>query len=207
MGTFIVFEGGEGSGKSTVITEVARHLENVVVTREPGGSPYAEEIRRLILSDTAAHADAETLFMLFWAARRDHLVQTIIPALQAGKTVLSDRFDCSTYAYQLVGQQQEQLADLFWKIRDHVLGECIPDAYIVLDIDPAIGLERIRARGEKQNHLDLKNIEFHSRVREALKEFVTTHTKHGEVVDASQPLKEVVAQTLHKVQQYTHAAK
>ncbi|MDP2650293.1 MAG: dTMP kinase, partial [bacterium] len=97
-GTFIVIDGGEGSGTTTVAKAVVEHFGwGAVYTREPGGSPYAEKIRDLVLSDEAKHSDAETQFALFWAARRDHLKHSVIPALADGKIVISDRFDSSTY--------------------------------------------------------------------------------------------------------------
>src|SRR5579864_4280814 len=104
-GKFIVLEGGEGAGKSTQLRVIKEILgDDIVITREPGGSPYAEEIRNVILKSTnAGQADAKTHFALFWAARADHMKNTVLPALNAGKHVISDRFDSSTFAYQIYG--------------------------------------------------------------------------------------------------------
>ena len=117
-GTFIVIDGGEGSGTTTVSKEIVKQFGwGAIYTREPGGSLYAEKIRELVLSDDAKTSDAETQFALFWAARRDHIKKTVAPALAEGKVVICDRFDSSTYAYQLIAQEQIQLVELFWKIR------------------------------------------------------------------------------------------
>lgn len=199
-GTFIVIDGGDGSGTTTVSKELVKQFGwGAIYTREPGGSPYAEKIRELILSDDAKMTDAETQFALFWAARRDHVKKVILPALEEGKVVICDRFDSSTYAYQIVAHGQDQLAELFWKIRDSFLGDCIPDAYILLDVDPEIGIARARARSEKLNYLDKKKLEFHQEVRAGLREFIMTKVERGIVIDAEQPLEKVIEQTLEEV--------
>ena len=147
-GLFIVLDGGEGAGKTTVAKEVVKRLGwSAIYTREPGGSPYAEKIRDLILSDDAKRSDAETQFALFWAARRDHLKHTIAPALNDGKIIITDRFDSSSYAYQIIAQENLQLLDLFWKKREHFLAGFEPDKYILLDIKPEAGLARAASRG------------------------------------------------------------
>ncbi len=201
-GTFIVLDGGEGAGKTTVAKELVRELGwNAIYTREPGGSPYAEQIRELVLSDNAKHSDAETQFALFWAARRDHLKHTVIPALNDGKTVITDRFDSSSYAYQVVAQGQSQLEKLFWQMREAFLGEYEPDAYILLDIEPQDGLARAKGRGvDTLNHFDKRKIDFHINVNKGLREFILQKVgaskeckSAGEVVDASQPLERVIA--------------
>lgn len=200
-GKFIVIDGGDGSGTTTVSKEIVKQFGwGAIYTREPGGSPYAEKIRELILSDDAKMTDAETQFALFWAARRDHIKKVVIPALNEGKVVICDRFDSSTYAYQIVAHGQDQLAELFWKIRDSFLGEYIPDAYILLDVDPEVGIARARARNEKLNHLDKKKLEFHQGVRTGLQEFIMTKVDGGVIVDASQPLEQVIQETLEVVQ-------
>ena len=129
---FIVLEGGEGAGKSSQMESLKKDFgDNFVFTREPVGSLYAEEIRNLILkSPNASQADAKTLFALFWAARADHLKNTILPALDAGKHVICDRFDSSTFAYQIYGQEAHELEDFFWKMRDFYLQDIKPDVYI-----------------------------------------------------------------------------
>jgi dTMP kinase len=204
-GTLIVLDGGEGAGKTTVAKELVKHFGwNAIYTREPGGSPYAEKIRELVLSDDAKHSDAETQFALFWAARRDHLKHTVIPALEEGKLVITDRFDSSSYAYQVVAQGQTQLEKLFWEMRTAFLGDYEPDAYILLDIEPEAGLARAKGRGaDTMNHFDKRKVDFHMQVNKGLRDFILQKVKGGEVVDASQPLERVVADVAEIVARLT----
>ena len=202
-GTFIVLDGGEGSGTTTVSKEIVKQFGwGAVRTREPGGSPYAEKIRDLVLSDDAKTSDAETQFALFWAARRDHIKKVIAPALAEGKVVICDRFDSSTYAYQIIAQEQIQLLELFWKIREHFLGEFIPDAYILLDVSPEVGLARARGRAGELNHFDKRKVEFHEKVNKGLKEFIMTKAETGIVINAEQPLEQVTLETWNAVQEH-----
>lgn len=192
-GKFVVLDGGEGSGKTTVAKEIVKQFGwGAVYTHEPGGSPYAEKIRDLVLSDEAKSSDAETQFALFWAARRDHLKHVVAPALVDGKIVICDRFDSSTYAYQIVAQGNIQLLDLFWKMREHFLKGFEPDKYILLDVAPEVGLARVKSRGGVMTHFDKRKLDFHKKVNKGLKEFITTQVKKGEVVDAEQPLERVI---------------
>lgn len=201
-GTFIVLDGGEGAGKGTVAKAVVEKLGWAAVhTREPGGTPYAEEIRKMILSDYAKLSDAETQFALFWAARRENIKHKIIPALQEGKIVICERFDSSTYAYQIVAQEQRQLENLFWEIRDVFLGEYLPDAYILLDIEPELGLRRVRPEFDNQlDHFETRKLDYHTKVNKGLREFVQQKVQNGHVIDASQSLDTVmrdVSQLVH----------
>ncbi len=175
-GKFIVIEGGEGAGKSTQINELKKILgESTIFTREPGGSVLAEKIREVILSPQAKEADGKTQFALFWASRADHMRETVIPALERGMNVVTDRFDSSSYTYQIYGQEDSSLKDLFYSMRDIYLGDFKPDLYIFMDIDPKVGLERkAEQRGVQLNHFDDRDIDFHSRVRSGLAEFFKT---------------------------------
>ena len=167
-GKFIVLDSGEGAGKTLQLDRAKKHFgDRILVTREPGGSKYAEQIRELILhSIYAEHADARTLFALFWAARADHLDKTIRPAIMAGQTVITDRFDSSTYAYQIVAQGATDLKELFWQMRDVYLQDLKPDLYVYLDVDPAIGLARKSGQGpEEINHFEARKLDFHQRQR------------------------------------------
>lgn len=197
QGTFIVFEGGEGSGKTTVSRAIAdllraEHLP-VLQTREPGGSPFAEDIRKIILSDGAKHADAETLFALFVAARRDHCVQTIVPALASGTHVLSDRFMASTWAYQIVAQKNDQLRSLFHDVHQLFVGALSPH-YIFFDVPPEVGLARAKSRPEATTHFDERDIAFHTDVREGFHQFFSLlPPSQVTVIDATMPLEQVQA--------------
>jgi dTMP kinase len=198
MGRFIVIDGGEGSGKGVVMKALKAILtpEEAIFTREPGGSPLAEMIRGVIFSEEAKGANALTNFALFWAARADHMARTVYPALMSGISVVSDRFDISTFAYQLHGQRDHNyLIPLFWDMREKYCAPP-PDLYIYLDVDPEEGLRRARGRGEG-NHYDDLDLEFHQRVREGYLNFVHRHPDSrpwitSRVVDANLPESVVV---------------
>jgi len=147
QGRFISFEGIDGSGKSTQVALLADHLRaqgrEVVVTREPGGSPGAEEIRALVLQGAVDRWSAETEILLFTAARRDHLERTIRPALAAGKIVICDRFADSTRMYQ--GLSRGDLRGAVDALHTLMIG-VEPDLTILIDMDPAAGLARAKAR-------------------------------------------------------------
>jgi dTMP kinase len=149
-GIFITFEGGEGAGKSTQVRFLAERLRqyghDVVVTREPGGTPFAEQVRALILSpDVAEHAPLSEA-LLFYAARADHIDKVIRPALRRGAFVLCDRFSDSTSVYQsIAGGLPAQVLE---RLDSIVVGKTQPDLTIILDIDPAVGLARAKARRE-----------------------------------------------------------
>lgn len=210
-GKFIVVDGGEGCGKTTMVKRYLAEFggtattdaNNILTTREPGGAPYAEQIRTLILGDSGKNADDATLFSLFWAARADHMHTTIAPALAAGKTVISDRFDCTTYAYQIFAKKQTQLEELFWATREAVLRDAenkprIPDMYIFFDVDPRVGKMRKQQGNVDWNHLDLRAIEFYDRVREGHKVFAVEIAKRSpqttvNFIDAGQSQDEVYA--------------
>jgi dTMP kinase len=194
-GLFIVVDSGEGAGKTTQLNNLKEFLgDSLVLTREPGGSPYAEEIRNVILkSPNAGQADAKTLFALFWAARADHLKNIIKPALESGKIVISDRFDSSTFAYQLVAQGNRDLEPLFWQMRDFYLGNLKPDLYVYFDIDPVVGLARKSQQGgDELNHFEARKIDFHNAIRAGFREFIT-RVPNAVTIDASQSKEKVWA--------------
>ncbi|MEK7208159.1 MAG: dTMP kinase [Patescibacteria group bacterium] len=198
-GTFIVLEGGEGAGKTAVRKFLAEKLPDAVFTREPGGTPFAEKIRAVMISPEAAEASAETQFALAWAARFDHVRAKIRPALEGGKAVISERFDSATYAYQIHGQEAQHLKPLFFEYKK-LLGECVPDLYILLDVLPAEGVRRAKASGKGIDHFEERDLAFHIRVRAGLIEFLKTvpHT----IVDANQPLEQVLHEVLALVKQH-----
>ena len=192
-GSFVVIDGGEGTGTTTMskcaVEEVVRGGRKASWSREPGGSVFAETIREVILNPRARHADAETMFALFWAARRDHLVKKVKPLLEDGATIICDRFDSSTWAYQIRGQEQPQLAELFVHMREHYVRDMLPDRYIILDASPEVGLARAKGRGGTLTHFDERNIDFHRRVREGFREFAGTY---GATVISAEAPEEVV---------------
>lgn len=209
MGKFIVIDGGEGAGKGTVIRKLQEILpaETTVFTREPGGSALAEEIRSILLFSENASQDPIAQFLLFWAARANHLKERIRPSLLSGKNVICDRFDISTYAYQIRGYNHTGLLRLFEFLRDDMGNKYpLPDLYIYLDIDPEIGLSRKSAQGE-ENNFERTSLDFHKRVREGYHDFFSpskpwarsSESVRGRIVDASLPIEEVLRTTIEIV--------
>ncbi len=203
---FFVICGGEGSGKSTVIRAIKERFPDITVTREPGGSPYAEHIRDVMFKDELAKdANSETMFGLFWAARADHMNRLVLPAIREGKTVVSDRFDCCTFAYQIHGQKAAHLEELFWQTRRQFLNEKTPDAYIFLDVDPEVGLTRVAGRPGKKNHFDERDMSFHHAVRNGYLDFFGKIEKLPEAsskvitIDAGGPLSSVVGGVINAI--------
>lgn len=194
-GKFIVVEGLEGAGKSTAIAHVKHYLQqlghDVVSTREPGGTPLAESLRNLVKQVPSAETVApETELLLMYAARMQLIVNVINPALADGKWVLADRHDMSSRAYQGGGRQlNEQFIDL---LRQAVLGELTADLTLYLDIDPAIGLERARQRGEL-DRIEMEQLAFFQRTRQKYLQIAATEANIV-VIDASQPLQQVQQQ-------------
>ena len=168
-GLFIVFEGGEGTGKTTAIESIYDWIQEkdlkCIKTREPGGIKISEEIRQVILDKDNTKMDGRTEALLYAAARRQHLVEKVIPALNEGYVVLCDRFIDSSLAYQ--GFARGLGIDEVMSINKFAIGEYMPDLSILFDLEPKIGLERISTSGEREiNRLDLEKIDFHEKVRE-----------------------------------------
>ena len=195
---FITLEGPEGSGKTCHIPELAAHLEaqgyQVVITREPGGTPIGDEIRDTLLKtgNTAMHPTTEIL--LFQASRAQHVEELIRPALAEGKIVLCDRFADSTMAYQGYGHQTN-LEELR-RIIHFATGGLEPDLTVLLDLDIEIGLKRRSADSENWNRLDAKEVAFHQRVRAGYLEMAAKQPHRWAIVDASKSLEEVLAQVI-----------
>src|SRR3954447_9812349 len=188
-GKFITFEGGEGGGKSTQAVRLANKLKSlgigVLTTREPGGSPGAEEIRHELLSGAAKPLGLHAEAILFAAARADHLRQTIEPALSAGKWVISDRFADSTRIYQgVLGNVDPRLIGRLEKL---TVGESRPDLTIVLDISPEIGLRRAKdRRGDAPiDRFEGEAFDFHKKLREAFLELAEREPNRCVVINAS----------------------
>lgn len=187
FGIFISFEGGEGAGKSTQIKHLADDLNRegyaVTLTREPGGSPLAEAIRTLLLTDQAASDDAMTQALLLAAARRDHILRTITPALEKGAIVLCDRFADSTRAYQ-GGQLTADEIDAVIMLATHGLS---PHLTILLDIPPKIGLMRAKMRSNQSDTFERADIAFHEGVRSRFLAQARAEPGRFMVLDATKP--------------------
>lgn len=204
-GLFITLEGGEGAGKTTIISLLKNRLEQlgyeVITTREPGGSKIAEKIRNVILDPDHTEMDARTEALLYAAARRQHLVEIIVPALEEGKIVLCDRFLDSSLAYQ--GYARGLGIDEVFTINKFAIEEVMPNLTLFFDILPEKGLARIsNNEGREQNRLDLENIRFHEQVYEAYNKLIETYPERIRRINADQPLEKVEEEAFDKIRSY-----
>lgn len=195
-GKFITLEGGEGSGKTTMIGRIGSYFEEqgipYVVTREPGGIEIAEKIRSIILDPLHTAMDARTEALLYAAARSQHLAEKVEPALRAGKAVICDRFVDSSLVYQ--GYARGLGIENVWAINRFAIGDLMPDVTLYLDIEPEVGLARIDAHdGREVNRLDLENLEFHRKVREGYFLLKEQFPERIRVIDASTKQEDVLA--------------
>lgn len=200
-GRFITLEGGEGTGKSTLGRGLADALRakghDVVMTREPGGAPGADAIRKLLVEGDAGRWSAMEEALLFAAARLNHLTHTIRPALERGDVVICDRYFDSTRAYQYWGRKLDP------SILDELNGQIsanYPDLTLILDIDPAIGLARSRGAHVGEDRFEKMDIEFHRRVRQGFLEIAAIEPERCKVIDASQPADVVLATALREIE-------
>ncbi|AIQ15290.1 MULTISPECIES: dTMP kinase [unclassified Paenibacillus] len=190
-GFFITLEGGDGSGKTTVLGRVAAYLQNhsmpYRITREPGGIEIAEKIRSIILDPAHTAMDARTEALLYAAARSQHLAEVVEPALKDGITVLCDRFVDSSLVYQ--GYARGLGIEEVWSINRFAIGSRMPDLTFYLDVDPEVGLSRIAANQEREvNRLDLENLAFHQKVREGYQLVIASDPQRIVVLDANRPI-------------------
>ncbi len=191
-GKFVTIEGGEGVGKTTNIAFIERWFEeqgiDYIVTREPGGTPYAERIRELLLEHREERLDPMAELLMIFAARAQHLARVIRPALDAGRWVLCDRFTDATYAYQ--GGGRELGLEAVATLENLVQGELRPDLTLILDIDPHLGMERVNDRGEP-DRFESEEQRFFQRVRQTYLELAGRDPVRYALVDASRPLEQV----------------
>ncbi|WP_264656852.1 dTMP kinase [Azospirillum canadense] len=200
-GRFITLEGGEGAGKSTQIRLLADALaacgKEVVVTREPGGSKGAEEIRALLVSGETGRWGPVTEALLHTAARRDHLERTVWPALDAGRWVICDRFFDSTMAYQGYGLGLGR--DLVGALQSTALGDFRPDLTLILDLPVEVGLSRAIGRRGGEDRYERMDIDFHRRLRDGFLDIAAREPERCAVIDASHPIESVQASILDAV--------
>jgi dTMP kinase len=198
-GRFITLEGGEGAGKSTNARFIKAWLEQrgreVIMTREPGGSPLAEAIREVVLKPWPEGMPPLTEALLMFAARSAHLEATVLPALESGRDVICDRFVDSSYAYQGAGNGFS--IPKLQTLEEMVLGELRPDLTIVFDLDPEVGLQRARSRGE-QNRFEDETLAFMQRVRQAFLDRAKAQPARYAVLDAGRDL-ETTQSALSKI--------
>ncbi|MCI2111076.1 MAG: dTMP kinase [Bacilli bacterium] len=199
---FITMEGGEGSGKSTAIKEIVAELRKegheVVLTREPGGTPISEEIRDIILDKKNTAMDPKTEALLYAASRRQHIVEKILPALQAGKTVICDRYLDSSLAYQ--GGARGIGIEKVYEMNQFATEGLLPDLTILFDIEPKEGLKRIADNaGREVNRLDIERLPFHEKVRASFHELAKRFPSRYVIIDASKGKKEVLEEAFRAI--------
>lgn len=205
-GTFITFEGIDGSGKSTQALKLATSLQNsgykTLLTREPGGSPGAEEIRALVLQGDPDRWSAETEILLFTAARRDHLERTILPALKDGKIVICDRFADSTRMYQGIsrGDLRRVVDDLHRRMIQRE-----PDLTVLIDIDPDKGLTRALSRGDEDSRFEAFGTELQRTMREGFLSLANEFSQRFAIVDGNSDIETIAGDIYQIVQDHLSA--
>lgn len=189
-GRFITLEGGEGAGKSTQVLRLKKWLEDkgyeTVATREPGGAPGAEMVRKLLVEGPAERWDGVTEALLHFAARRDHLRSTVWPALKRGAWVISDRFADSTMAYQGYGHGADRT--MLGELYDITVGDFCPDLTLILDLPVKIGLTRAAARRGTETRYESLPVAFHERVRAGFRDIAAIDSERCVVIDASRDI-------------------
>ncbi|OME75797.1 dTMP kinase [Paenibacillus sp. FSL A5-0031] len=201
-GVFITIEGGEGAGKSTLIEQLTNIMlqrgKSITTTREPGGIPIAEQIRAVILDRENTAMDARTEALLYAAARRQHLVEKVVPALEKGEFVICDRFVDSSLAYQ--GYARGLGMDEVWAINQFAIKEVMPDLTIYMDVSPEVGLGRIAQASEREiNRLDLEKQSFHEKVREGYMKLLQQNPERIVLVNAENSADLVFADVLSAI--------
>lgn len=196
-GLFITIEGPDGAGKSTVIKKLVETLSRefsqpIVTTREPGGIPISEKIREVILNPTHIMMDERTEALLYAAARRQHLIEKILPALDSGNMVLCDRFIDSSIAYQ--GAAREIGVKEVRQINDFAIEGHYPDLTLYLDVEASVGLSRINKGRKKEelDRLDKESLAFHEKVRAAYLDLLEEEPNRIKKIDASESIENVV---------------
>ena len=202
MSLFVTFEGGEGSGKSSCLAKVAKDLQNagyeVVITREPGGTPISEQIRNVILDKANTDMDPMTEALLYAASRRQHLVQKILPALREGKIVLCDRYLDSSLAYQ--GGARGLGIEKILALNQYAIDGQYPDLTLFFDLKPEVGLERIEENSSREvNRLDLEKLSFHHKVRDSFLKLMGMFPHRYVRIDASKSREEVENSALEQI--------
>ncbi len=199
-GLFISIEGPDGSGKSTQIRNIKEFFKDkgieIVFTREPGGTDIGERVRDIILDKNCQEMDHMTEAMLYAAARAQHVAQVIRPALNAGRTVICDRFVDSSIAYQGYGRK---LGEPVTIINEFAIGECIPDVTFLLKMDPRIGRRRIRV--EQQDRLEMEKDDFHVRTFEGYLELELKYPNRIVGIDASRSIDEIKMDIYEKLEE------
>lgn len=195
-GKFIVLEGCEGSGKTTQINNLKKKYPDALFVREIGGTEYAEKgPRHLVLtSEFSKDLNGYEQITLAFSGRSHHVRKVIGPAIEAGKTVFCDRFDASSFAYQIYGMESLHLMDLFKTLKASIVPLITPDMYMILDVPPEVGMARTKKRAEdkgESNYFDTRGPEFHARVRNGYREFAKLNPACSQTIDATGTKEEV----------------
>lgn len=199
-GYIISFEGPDGAGKTTVLNKVLPILQEklaqpILTTREPGGVVISERIRDVILDVNHTEMDAKTELLLYMAARRQHWIERVLPAVEAGQVVIMDRFIDSSVAYQGAGRGLDK-SEIYW-LNAYATDHHKPDLTLYFDVPSEVGLARIEANADREvNRLDLEKLDMHQRVRQGYLELAKDESERIMTVDASQDLETVVDATL-----------
>ena len=201
-GYFVTFEGGEWAGKSSALTGVAELLKlqgySVLITREPGGISISEQIREILLDKKNTEMDARTEALLYAAARRQHLVEKVKPALKEGKIVLCDRFIDSSLAYQ--GYARGLGIDHIYQINQFAIDHFMPDLTLLFDLKPEVGLARIQANQfREKNRLDVEHLSFHQKVYQGYQLLKERFPSRIYSIDAEQSLESVIQASFEKI--------
>tara|TARA_B100001142_G_C14262661_1_gene627680 strand:+ start:276 stop:896 length:621 start_codon:yes stop_codon:yes gene_type:complete len=197
---FITFEGGEGSGKSTQIKLLAKKIaetSSVCVTREPGGTTSAEEIRKLLVRGKADKWSSVSELLLLFAARKDHIDKLILPALSSNKWVLCDRFVDSTYVYQ--GMCGKTSLDVIKKIEKIVIGQFKPELTFLINIDPKVGIQRSKRPGNKDLRYENMDIKFHNKIYKSYLKLASLNKRRIYMIDGSKTISGIENEIWNKV--------
>lgn len=204
MSLFITLEGPEGSGKTSAIKIVKEQLEKegyqIVMTREPGGTPISEQIRNVILDKSNTAMDYRTEALLYAASRRQHLVEKVWPNVKEGKLVICDRYLDSSLAYQ--GYARGLGVEDILNVNMYATEGTFPDITLLFDLEPEVGLARINANSSREvNRLDLEKLDFHHRVRNGYLSLAKRFPDRFVIIDASKNLEEVAANALKAIKE------
>lgn len=209
QGKFISIEGGEGAGKSTVLQFINSHLQRAGIhaefTREPGGTELAEQIRNVILHpDTDESIEPKTELLLMFAGREQHIKHRILPWLNAGKWVVSDRYVDASYAYQGGGRGID--INFIEALDRHIVGSVYPSLTLLLDLPPELGFERAAQRGNGKDRIEKEKIDFFNRVRNVYLQRAKQDPQRIKIINASLPLEEVERQVGAALDEYMASA-